>query len=316
MRREHALNLWRRATGAVEEELGQVEGALERAFEGARDIPIIDWLADSKGKRARAVLALLSCGACGGFPSNALDVAVAVELAHQATLLHDDVIDDAEKRRGRESANARFGNRKAIVAGDFLLAKAMEIIVSARNEELAAAFVKAGERTCLGELEENERKADLELGAREYEKIAEKKTGAFFSFACEGGAIAAGAGGVEKTAMREFGKRAGVAYQISDDVLDYVVGEGEDAGRKVTMPFILALQKAGDRVKRGIIKEWAEGDSSAVAEFVIANNGIAEALELVAAHATAAKKSLRVLRSTQYRDALEAFCDWIVERKS
>ncbi|MEM3030403.1 MAG: polyprenyl synthetase family protein [Candidatus Micrarchaeia archaeon] len=316
MKREHALNLWRKATGVVEEELGQVEKALHGALEDVRHIPVIDWLADSRGKQARGALALLSCGACGGFASNALDVAVAVELAHQATLLHDDVIDDAERRRGRESANARFGSKKAVVAGDFLLAKAMEIIVGAKNEELAAAFVQAGERTCLGELEGNERKAELELGAREYERIAEKKTGAFFSFACEGGAIAAGAGAVERTAVREFGVRAGIAFQLSDDALDYAGEGGEDAGRRVTMPFILALQKAGAGGRKEVAREWAAGNARAIAEFVVANNGVAEALELAAAHATAAKKSLGVLRSTHYRDALEAFCDWIVERKS
>jgi len=304
-----------KAVGAVEEELAQMEKALEGVFEGARGIPIIEWLAASRGKRARGALALLSCGACGGFPSNALDVAVAAELAHQATLLHDDVIDEAEMRRGRESANAKFGDNRAVVAGDFLLVKAMEIIASARNEELAGAFVRAGENTCLGELEGNAREGELETSARDYEGIAGKKTGALFAFACEGGALAAGAGAIERSAMREFGKSVGIAYQLSDDALDYLEG-GEDVGKRATMPLILALQKAGEGGRKEVAEEWAAGNAQAIAEFVVANNGVNETLELASAHATAAKKSLGVLRSTHYRDALEAFCDWVVERKS
>jgi octaprenyl-diphosphate synthase len=204
------------------------------------------------GKRIRPALLLLCAELCGYTGPRWVQVAAAVELLHTATLLHDDVVDLSELRRGRPSANAIWGNRRAVLAGDYLYARASAMIVEDGDLDILWIFADTIRRMAEGELLQLERSFDSTVTEAHYFQVIERKSAVLLSAACESGGIVAGVTRAERRKLAEFGRELGLAFQLRDDALDYEAGEAELGKRptadlregKVTLPLLLALKRA------------------------------------------------------------------------
>ena len=205
----------------------------------------------SGGKRMRPALVLLAAELCGYTGARRIQIAAAVELLHTATLLHDDVVDLSPMRRGRASANAVWGNRKAILAGDFLYARSSSMIVEDGNLEILWIFSDTIRQMSEGELLQLERSFDPSVTESHYYRVIDRKSASLLAAACEAGAILGGVTRAERRRLAEFGREFGVAFQLRDDALDYEAREAELGKRpytdlregKVTLPLLLTLKR-------------------------------------------------------------------------
>jgi octaprenyl-diphosphate synthase len=210
-----------------------------------------DHVLGSGGKRIRPALLLLSAELCGYTGARCVQVAAAVELLHTATLLHDDVVDFSELRRGRPSANAVWGNRRAVLAGDFLYARASSMIVEDGDADILWIFADTIRQMAEGELLQLERSFDPTVTESHYFSVIERKSAVLLAAACEAGAILGGVTRAERRRLRDFGRELGLAFQLRDDALDYEAGEAELGKRphtdiregKITLPLLLALKR-------------------------------------------------------------------------
>ena len=199
----------------------------------------------------RPALLLLSAELCGYTGPRCVQVAAAVELLHTATLLHDDVVDLSELRRGRPSANAVWGNRRAVLAGDFFYARASSMIVEDGDLDILWIFAATIRSMAEGELLQLERSFDPSVTEAHYFAVIEHKSAVLLSAACEAGAILGGVTRAERRKLAEYGRELGLAFQLRDDALDYEAGEAELGKRafadlregKVTLPLLLALKR-------------------------------------------------------------------------
>ncbi len=220
----------------------------------ASHVPLVTDLAKhliiAGGKRLRPLLTLATHGLFSDTPGKAIQLASAVELIHTATLLHDDVVDAAEKRRGQESANFIWGNSASVLVGDFLFSRAFELMVETNNIEVLRCLSHASSCIAEGEVLQLTHLGDVDIYDT-YLKIISAKTAALFSAACESGALLAGAPAHDVSILKDFGLNLGIAFQIMDDVLDYttpsdVLGKTNGADfweGKVTLPVLLAYSK-------------------------------------------------------------------------
>lgn len=215
---------------------------------------VSSYLIESGGKRLRPILTLLTSKICGyENEQKHIFLAAAVELIHAATLLHDDVIDESNTRRGRPSANFEWGNKASILVGDFLFSQAFKLMVKSSSMKALDCLSKASAIIAEGEVMQLANLYETKLfPVKEYEQIAEAKTAALFSASCQVGAIIANANQVTEKACKEFGKCLGLIFQISDDMLDYFADKevsgkniGDDlASGNITIPVILSYNKA------------------------------------------------------------------------
>jgi octaprenyl-diphosphate synthase len=231
----------------VESRLAQQAAEFDPAIEG-----YVAYAIGGQGKRLRPLLALLSGGATGGITSAHLDLAVVLELIHVATLVHDDIMDEAERRRGQPTVNARWGNSLSVLLGDCLFAQALNLSTNFEKAEISRAIAQAARDVCSGEIIQTQRRFDLHLGIEDYRRIVEMKTGSLFSVAAELGAVISGARPAVAGALKSHGMKIGAAYQIYDDCLDIagnesVIGKtlGTDLRKgKLTLPVLLLLRAA------------------------------------------------------------------------
>ena len=257
------------ALDALAGPLGQVERAMREqlAGDGALIGLIGDHVLGSGGKRLRPALLLLAAELCGYTGPRRVNVGAAVELLHTATLLHDDVVDLAELRRGRASANAVWGNRRAILVGDFLYARASSMIVEDGDLEILGIFSNTIRLMAEGELLQLERSFDPTITEAHYYQVIDRKSAELLSAACDAGAILAGVTRAERRLLAEFGRQVGLAFQIRDDALDYSAAAPE-LGKlpcadlregKVTLPLLLALKRctAAERDGAGALLKTA-----------------------------------------------------------
>jgi octaprenyl-diphosphate synthase len=200
------------------------------------------------GKRLRPLLCLVSSKLAGNIVQNSFYLAAAVELIHAATLLHDDVVDESPLRRGKQTANVCWGNKPSILVGDFLFARAFELLVKTENIKFLDILAHASSKISEGEVTQLRCINSLDLSIEEYLKIIEYKTSTLFAASCRMGALAGGANDETAHSLHEFGKYFGLMYQIMDDILDYtdenrgkLVGDDFREG-KVTFPVLLAYQ--------------------------------------------------------------------------
>ncbi len=205
-------------------------------------------LISAGGKRLRPLLCLASSQLAGKVAQNSFYLAAAVELIHAATLLHDDVIDESYLRRGKQTANRCWGNKPSILVGDFLFARAFELMVKTGNIRFLDILASASAKISEGEVTQLRCIKSLTIDIEEYLKIIEYKTATLFAAACQTGALSAGANEATAHQLYEFGKYFGLMYQILDDVLDYTdASRGKQVGDdfregKVTFPILLAYQ--------------------------------------------------------------------------
>ena len=215
----------------------------------------------SGGKRIRPILLILAAKLCGTKDGNDhYNLAAAVELIHSATLLHDDVVDTSQVRRGKKTANAIWDNKASILVGDYLFSIAFQLMVRSKNLAVLALLSKASSIMADGEVMQLENSSDVSLLEEKYFEIIFGKTAILFSAACEVGALINNRDEAEILALREFGKNLGMIFQIVDDILDYESKEevlGKDLGNdffegKVTLPIILTYHAASETDKKFI----------------------------------------------------------------
>ncbi|MEW5923101.1 MAG: polyprenyl synthetase family protein [Candidatus Zixiibacteriota bacterium] len=243
----------------VEPDLDIFDHRLAEFLKG--DTPLITSIARhlmrSRGKRMRPALMFLLSRAAEVFTEHTISASLAIELIHTATLLHDDVVDDSQMRRGLETVNSKWTNLVAVLMGDFLFAKAFRMMVTAQSIELVSAISRATERVSVGELRQVEETSNYDLSEEEYLKIIADKTASLFAVSCEAAPILAGIDGHTRDKFAQFGEKVGVAFQIADDLLDFV-GDADVTGKepgndvitgKVTLPLIYTLRN-GDRGRR------------------------------------------------------------------
>ncbi len=243
-------------TALVQPHLDQVDQriiaqatAFDPAIEG-----YVTYAIGGRGKRLRPLTALLAGGATGGIQSDHVDLAMIVELIHLATLVHDDVMDEAERRRAQPTVNARWGNSLSVLLGDCLFAHALSLSTRFENSEIGRAIACSASEICSGEMIQTQRRFDLQLGVHDYLKIVRMKTGSLFAVAGELAAVISGADQKTIEALRDFGMRVGTAYQIYDDCLD-IAGTESATGKtlgtdlrkgKFTLPVLIFLASASE----------------------------------------------------------------------
>ncbi len=281
------LNKMHEYTGPIKADLDQFSTKLNDHLQG--DSPLITSIArhllKSRGKRIRPVFLFLSSRAADNFTEYSVDASLAIELIHTASLLHDDVVDESELRRGHQTVNAQWTNLISVLMGDYLFAKAFRIMVEANSLELMKAISMATQRVAVGQLRQIEETGNYDLSEQEYLSIIADKTASLFAVSCEAGPILKKRAGKERTRFADFGEKVGTAFQITDDLLDFV-GDAEVTGKelgndvltgKVTLPLIYSLRKAGSASRREVVKLLRNGDEDTferVHNFVTETGGI------------------------------------------
>jgi len=238
----------------VQPGLDQVERAMKDQLASQSEAVdrVGDHVLSSGGKRIRPALLFFAAELCGYAGPRRVQIAASVELLHTATLLHDDVVDLSELRRGRPAAHAVFGNRRAVLVGDYLYARASSMIVEDGDPEIQWLFSDTIRRMAEGELLQLARGFDPEVTEAVYFDVIERKSAALLSAAAEAGAILGAVTRAERRRLSEFGRQIGLAFQLRDDALDYSGGEDELGKRpyddlregKVTLPLLLTFKRA------------------------------------------------------------------------
>lgn len=281
------------------------------------------------GKRIRPAMYLLTSGIHNGEtgPSQTpIYAAVAIELIHTATLLHDDVNDGARERRGHPTAGRLWGNLAAVLMGDHLFAKAFRILVDGDEPRILRTVALASERVAVGELLQVQETRNYSSTEADYMRIIADKTASLFSAACEAGALANG-GEAERDRLREFGELVGLGFQIADDMLDFL-GDTAKTGKpsgtdlrsgSVTLPLIHALRTAGESERRQMVETLSHPEANGfneVVEFVRANGGFDYARARADEYKSRALDLLSDLKDNAYTRALAVVVDHSVDRQA
>lgn len=316
----------------IRNEMTLVEAEFKR--QAASNIQAVDYLGEylrsSGGKRMRPALLLLANYACGGNAAseNVIRMATVMEMLHTATLVHDDIIDNAAKRRGRESVNARFGNHTAVLMGDWLYMSAFETALKERSLEILDILTRLTRKMTEGELIQLTVIGNTEITEDAYFDILRCKTAYLFSGCCEIGAILANADAERQAAFRDFGMNLGVAFQLADDLLDFTAdesGSGKPSGAdllegKLTLPLIVLCRRRPElkQFLKEIISDgsYRNGSRGEVMRR-LDENGILEEIRSVAlGFADTARKNLEVLPQTEYSLALEEIPNLVIDRSN
>jgi octaprenyl-diphosphate synthase len=295
------------------------------------DVPVIPALGEhiisAGGKRLRPLLTVAAARLAGAKDESFLKLATAVEFIHTATLLHDDVVDGSNLRRGKVAAHLIWGGAPSILVGDFLLARAFELMVEAGSIRALGILATAAGVIAEGEVLQLTRAHDLNLDQATYLEIIRAKSAELFAASAEAGAVAAGVSEVHVKALRDYGVNFGMAFQLADDALDYS-GAAETLGKnagddfregKATLPLLLAIARSGPREaafwERAIGRlEQTEADFRRARELIIGAGALQATLDLAADYAWAAKAALAIYPASDWRTALEDLADFAVTR--
>jgi len=265
----HSLQTGVPAFNLIADELGQVKKLIDRQLRDCCDEVGIRRLIEqfsSSGKMLRPGLLLLAGALCGPITDNHIRVAAVVEMIHNAALLHDDVIDEGQKRRGRPTVNNLWGNELAVLLGDFLLSNVFKMCVGL-EPQVTKVIAATTLRTCEGELRQVIQRQNWQLSESEYIDIITEKSGALFSSSCYLGGLLAGSGENELRALANFGLNFGIAFQITDDLLD-VIGDESETGKtlgsdadknKPTLALIHLLRIVSEEEKKAVISSLSGG---------------------------------------------------------
>ncbi len=282
---------------------------------------------NSGGKRIRPQLTIIAARMGGYTGPDALMLSVAIEAIHTATLLHDDVVDEADSRRGLPSANTLWSNEMCVLGGDFILAKAFSILTSLNNLRILKIVSRTTERLSEGELFQMMNIRNVDMTEDQYMQVIEDKTAVLMEAACRGGAILGALDREKEDALAGFGFNLGVAFQMTDDVIDYrsdreVMGKnpGKDLEEgKLTLPLITALKRA-DEVERARILSLLkvgrlqDGDLQWVRDFLDRRGGISQTLERSRQYLERATDHLRPFAESDEKSALLSLAEKILQR--
>ncbi|WP_323012231.1 octaprenyl diphosphate synthase [Castellaniella sp.] len=283
-----------------------------------------DYIVGAGGKRMRPAMVLLVAGALGYRGDNHHRLAAVVEFIHTATLLHDDVVDESDMRRGRDTANAVFGNAASVLVGDYLYSRSFEMMVE--SDSMAAMAVLSAATTVIaeGEVLQLLNVHDPDVSLDRYLQVVRYKTAKLFEAAAQVGAIISGAAPAQESAAAAYGRHVGTAFQLIDDVLDYS-GDVHTLGKNVgddlregkpTLPLIRVLE-TGTPAQRDLIRhaiETGDADFEAVARAIHATDALDYTRQAALAEADTARQALEAFPDSVYRETLLKFCAFAVER--
>ncbi len=280
------------------------------------------------GKRLRPLLCVAAARLCGTDNTHHHNLSAAVEFIHTATLLHDDVVDSSQLRRGKVAAHLIWGAPSSVLVGDFLFARAFELMVETGSLRALDILSKASAVITQGEVLQLMKAFDLNLSQADYIEIISSKTAALFAAASESGAVASGAREEQIAALRSYGMNLGLAFQIQDDILDYE-GAAADLGKnagddfaegKSTLPLILAMQATPQETafwERTIARrEQNEGDFQHAQALMKTSGALEAGREVARAYAEKARVALAIFEAGPWRNALESLAVYSVERQT
>jgi octaprenyl-diphosphate synthase len=295
------------------------------------DVPLVrqvaEYIVAGGGKRLRPALLLLSAGACGCTGDARLELAAVVEFIHTATLLHDDVVDTSQLRRGRKTANAAFGNAASVLVGDFLYSRAFQMMVSVDSMRVMQVLADATNTIAEGEVLQLMNCRDPDVSEAAYLEVIRRKTAKLFEASARLGAVLGGAPQALEEGLAEYGVRLGTAFQVIDDVLDYS-GEAAETGKnlgddlaegKPTLPLIRAMACGSEAQRAAVRRAIAEGGRDGFApvlEAVQASGALDYAREAARREAEAAKRALAPLAASAHRDSLLELASFSVARRA
>jgi octaprenyl-diphosphate synthase len=288
---------------------------------------VAEYIVAAGGKRLRPALLLLAAGACGYRGEVRLPLAAVIEFIHTATLLHDDVVDESNLRRGRRTANAAFGNAAAVLVGDFLYSRAFQMMVELENMRVMHVLADATNAIAAGEVMQLMASRDPDVDEARYLEVIRRKTAKLFEAAAQLGAILAGGAPAREQGLAAYGMHLGTAFQLIDDVLDYsgdadAIGKslGDDlAEGKPTLPLIHAMRAGAppqaDLVRRAI-REGGRADFAGVLAAIHACGSLDYARAAARREADAARRAIAALPGSDFRRSLLELASFSVTRTS
>ena len=324
-------NLKKKILSENENDLKQIEAELSENLK-----PYLDLVSDvarhilfAGGKRLRPLLLVLSAKLCGYHDSYAKTVSTALEYLHAATLLHDDIVDDAVLRRGKTVAHSVYGNAITVLVGDFLLARALAICADSGKIRVIHIISNLTENMSTGEVHQLMRKGDVSLTEDEYLEVIRRKTAVLFQAACTISAIISDAPKEKEEALANFGYNLGLAFQMVDDLFDYIMDTadlGKQVGAdlregKLTLPVIYALKQANPADREQMVKIVQNQDFS-IEEFQILTalmkkcGGMAYTEQKAMVCVEKAKEALSVFEPSKIKDSLFDIADYVVARRT
>jgi octaprenyl-diphosphate synthase len=323
-------DLKQRILSAVEDDLSDIEKALSDNLNPYLDLvsEVAGHLLFSGGKRLRPLLMVLSARLCGYTGDYEKTFSTALEYLHTATLLHDDLVDEATLRRGKEVAHSNWGNSITVLVGDYLLARALSISAGTGRLRVIRILAELTENMSQGEVHQLMRKGDINLKEDEYLEVIRRKTAMHFEAACRVSAIIADASQESETALADFGYNLGIAFQMADDLFDYTLTTtdfGKAVGAdlregKLTLPVISALRNAASDDKELMIKiiqdpNFSVEDFETLIELLDKHGGLVYTQKLAAAYIDKAKQALCTFDSSPTRDIMLDIADYALARR-
>lgn len=318
----------------IQSEFNQYEEAFAASLQADNALlnQVLDYIHSKRGKQLRPILVLLSAALCRGVTDKSIQTAVALELMHTASLIHDDVVDDSPMRRGSEAIHTLWNNKIAVLVGDYILTRVMHILSELRNINILNIVSEMGASLTSGELLQLHSGQSMWISEEQYFNVIEKKTACLFAACSEAGAASTGATQRQMTALKQFGMHLGICFQLKDDVLDY--SDVEDIGKptmndirdnKATLPLLISLQRATPEEAEHIREEAealankaphidpfeAEQDIKA---FVMRYEGIRYAHQQMEKHRKKAVNALSIFPDNKYKESLLALVDYAISR--
>ena len=309
----------------VAEDMARVDALIRRRLDS--DVALVrqvaEYLVASGGKRLRPAMLLLACGAAGARPEARLQLAAVVEFIHTATLLHDDVVDASELRRGQTTANAAFGNAAAVLVGDFLYSRAFQMMVEVDDMRVMRVLAEATNTIAAGEVMQLMGSHDPEVNEARYLEVIRRKTAKLFEAAARLGGVLA-RNELYEAQLAEYGRHVGTAFQLVDDVLDYGGELGKSLGDdlaegKPTLPLIYTMRcgsPAQAAVVRQAIAQGGREDFAGVLEAIRACGALDYARAAAEREAEVARRAIGALPESEYRRSLLELASFAVTRSS
>jgi octaprenyl-diphosphate synthase len=281
-----------------------------------------EYALNGNGKHLRPALVALSANALGKPTDAHVTVAVIIEMVHLATLVHDDVMDEAEIRRGRLTLAANWGNEIAVLFGDCLFAQALKLAASFPTPEICRAVAMATNTVCSGEILQTQHRRDFQFTREKYFRVLEMKTAELFALSCELSAFLSGADVQTREQLRRFGLAFGTAYQVFDDCVD-LFGSESGAGKtlgtdlakgKLTLPVLLAFERAESSDRTDLqeqVKTWKSGSLEAVGRLLAKYDALAASIEITEQYLGNAREVLAGLPKSSGRESLENLVEYL-----
>lgn len=317
-------------THPIEDELSKFSELFKQSLKSKVTLLelVTRYILKQKGKKIRPILVLLSSDLCGGISERSYRGATLVELLHTATLVHDDVVDNAETRRNFPSINAVWKNKIAVLMGDYLLARGLMLAVDGNDFDFLRVITNTVKRMSEGELLQISKTRKLDIDEETYFKIISDKTASLLSTCCEIGARASTDDEKKVTTMKEFGENLGIAFQIRDDILDFIGTKnifGKSLGadikeKKITLPLIYALKNSPQEESKKIINLLKSKERKTkvdvVIKFVKMYEGIKYSEKVALEYSNKALSKLEQFQISESRLSLESLVSFVVERKN